>query len=183
MNRRGVSGCCGGFTLLEVMVALTVGGMAVAVAAALLTGLGDRATELAAAARRVDRDANAEQLLRALTANLQPGSDSAGPFRGDSRSAAFRSWCDAPSGWLERCAVRLSLAPEARGLSLILRLAGSDTTVVRMRSGIGVGRLRYLLDAANGGQWADRWSDLVPPTAIEVIADRDTLFLTVRSGG
>jgi prepilin-type N-terminal cleavage/methylation domain-containing protein len=183
VNRRDDSAGSAGFTLLEVMVALTVGGMALAVAVALLAGLGDRATGLAAAARRVDREANAERLLRALTANLQIGSDSTGPFRGDSRSAAFRSWCDAPSGWLERCAVRVSLEPETRGLSLILRLAGPDTTLIRMRSGIGIGTLRYLVDAANGGRWADRWSGMVPPAAMQVIADRDTLFLTVRSGG
>jgi hypothetical protein len=37
--------------------------------------------------------------------------------------------------------------------------------------------IRYLRDAETGGHWATRWSELVTPMAIELIAGTDTLLL------
>src|SRR5689334_15918905 len=95
-----------GFTLLEVMVALVIGGMAVAGAAALLGVLGERAQAVERAGARADGDANAERVLRLLVANLNLP-DTTRSFAGDPNTVGFRSWCETPAGWLDRCAVRL----------------------------------------------------------------------------
>lgn len=173
-----------GFTLIEVMVALVVGGMAVAAAAALLSGLGDRAAAVERVAERVDRDANGERLLRSLLANLALSPDTAvHSLTGDATSARFGAWCDAPEGWLERCAVRLFFEQPGGVPSLRLALTGAVPTTMELRRGFRAGGLRYLVDAEHGGRWASTWTHIVPPLAVAVIMDRDTLLLPVWGSG
>ncbi len=172
-----------GFTLIEVMVALVIGGMAVAGAAALLSGLADRAQAIARAATRADGDANAERVLRALVANLELSTDTTPSFVGDATSARFRAWCDTPGGWLERCTARLFFEQRGELASLRLELIGREATVIELQSGIRAGRFRYLVNVDHVLTWKDTWSHLVPPTAVAVIAERDTLLLPVWGGG
>lgn len=173
-----------GFTLIEVTVALVIGGMALVAAAALFNGLAQRAAAVERAGRRADRDANAERLLRSLFENMDLRGDSTSPpVAGDQRSIRFRAWCDEGRGSFTPCSVRLSIQQDA-GLSFLqLELAGADTTTLVLRRGFREGRLRYLRYAREGGQWTDTWPRLVAPTAIAVIIERDTLLLPVWGGG
>ena len=173
-----------GFTLIEVTVALVIGGMALVAAAALFNGFARRAEDVERVGRRADRDANTERLLRTLFENIDLRGDSTSPpVSGDQRSIRFRAWCDEGRGSLAPCGVRLSILQDA-GLSLLqLELAGADTTALVLRRGFRNGSLRYLLYAREGGQWIDAWPRLVAPTAIAVIIERDTLLLPVWGGG
>ena len=173
-----------GFTLIEVTVALVIGGMALVAAAALFNGLARRAEGVERAGRRADRDANSERLLRTLFENIDLRGDSTSPpVSGDQRSIRFRAWCDEGRGSFAPCGVRLSIQQDA-GLSFLqLELSGADTSTLVLRRGFREGRLRYLLNAREGGQWTDVWPRLVAPTAIALIIERDTLLLPVWGGG
>ena len=174
-----------GFTLIEVTVALVIGGMALVAAAALFNGLARRAEGVERAGRRADRDANSERLLRTLFENIDLRGDSTSPpVSGDQRSIRFRAWCDEGRGSFAPCGVRLSIQQDA-GLSFLqLELAGADSSTLVLRRGFREGRLRYLLYAREGSRWIDAWpARLVAPTAIAVIIERDTLLLPVWGGG
>lgn len=168
-----------GFTLIEVTVALVIGGLAISAAAALLLALDERAGALAAARVRVDRDANAERLLRHLTDNLIL-QDSAPTLRGDARHLSFHSWCETPAGWLGRCNVRLTIAPRGDEQTLVLELDGVADQIIKLRTARAL-VFRYLSDARHRGRWTERWSATVLPHAIAVIGDRDTLLLPLTS--
>jgi len=173
MNRRG-------FTLIEITVALIIGGMAVSAAAALLTGLSSRADEIRSAAGRVDREANAERLLRDLLGNLRLSGDSTHTLSGESTSVAFLTWCVTVEGWLRPCRADLRTDSTDSGMQLELtRSAGDVQTIALSREIRGPAFVRYLRDATDGGQWVTRWSEIVSPAALEIVMGSDTLFLPV----
>jgi prepilin-type N-terminal cleavage/methylation domain-containing protein len=164
-----------GFTLIEVTVALIVGGMALSAAAALLHGLGQRAEAITVAGARVDRDANAERLVRATWGNLRPGSDGTPTVSGDSSEVRFQSWCQTVEEWLQPCRVRLGITYTESSWQLRLERGSEVTALWSGQSGFA--RIRYLRDAARGGSWVAAWSDLVAPPAIALILGSDTLVL------
>ena len=98
-----------GFTLIEVLVAMTIAATVVVTARLLLERLGDEAMRLAAYAARTDSDANAEQTLRDLVGRLEVGTDDGRRFAGQEQATRFTSWCDVPAGWQERCTVTLAI--------------------------------------------------------------------------
>ncbi len=170
-----------GFALLELVIAMIIGGMAVAAAAAMFLGLQDRADTIRAGAEQADRDANAERLLRGLFGNLDPGEGAAPPLVGGSTEAALTTWCDGPRGWLERCIARIYFTPAGRRTVLRVELrrgGGADTVELRRAAD---GSLLYLLDPARGGTWTRDWSRRTPPIAMALVWDRDTLLLA-RAG-
>lgn len=171
-----------GFTLLEILVALVVGGMAVAGAATLLLAIGDRAQAVERAAGPWDRAANAEDLLRRTVANLAPSTDTVAPsFTGDPRRARFVTWCTRPEGWLGRCPVDLTFTGGRDSTSLQLTLDRRNPVVIREH--LQRGQFRYFIVVDGVGEWHDRWTHLVPPRAVAVILDADTLFLPVWPNG
>lgn len=198
-NRRyAVSGLNGrsrdGFTLIEVMLALMIGGMAISGAALLLMGLSDRGRAIDAVAWQVDREANAERLLRTTVRNLELSSDMTPSLEGNATSAHFRSWCDSPIGWPVPCSVHLAVRETAHGQTLLLELRQVDPgirperdpngpTVIDLWNRLQYARILYLIDAGQGGRWTDQWSELVPPPAVGVIVNSDTLILPVRVNG
>jgi prepilin-type N-terminal cleavage/methylation domain-containing protein len=172
-----------GFTLIEVMVAMVIGAMVVAAAAALLSSLENRAEAIARASARADRDANAERVLRGLLANLDLGRDSTSAFVGTATSARFRTWCDSPTGWLERCAAHLSIEQRGDAAALRLELTGPDPTRIDLASGLHGARFRYLAIVDGVVTWRDTWSHLVVPAAVVLIVERDTLLFPVWGSG
>ncbi len=167
-----------GFTLIEVTIALVVGGMALSAAAALLTGLGERADQIRAAGARMDRDTNAERLLRSLWSNLRPSGDSSPIVRGDSMAVEFSAWCESVEGWLRPCRARLAVEHEARGSRFTLVVTADQTMTMHFwHRDRDLGGIRYLRNAEHGGSWMTRWTDLVPPPAIAVIAGTDTVVV------
>jgi prepilin-type N-terminal cleavage/methylation domain-containing protein len=169
-----------GFTLIEVAVALVVGGMALTAAAALYQGLGSQAEAIQASALRVDRDGNAERLLRGLWTNLRVGEreDSGASVRGDSATVAFKAWCPTPEGWLRACAGRLAIERDEPGVAVRLHVdTPPSRRPVTLWSALPAATFRYLRNAGHGGTWQSRWSDLVIPPAIAVVMGNDTLIV------
>lgn len=175
-----------GFTLVELLVALVVGGFVMLGGRLVFDSVTDGGRRLAEASRRVDVDANGERLVRRSLASLEAGISGGGSFGGDAAHASFTSWCDTPGGWQERCAVKLEITGNThdprnggrRGRLLVLRSANAEP--VPVWSGFAEGTLQYLVDASNGGSWVQRWEPgLSTPLAIGAIIDGDTLVFRI----
>lgn len=152
----------------------------------LLTQIGDGAQQLTAAARTADVGANAERLLRGLTLRLEVGTDSLQRFSGEEREAQFASWCDVPSGWQERCEVRIAFDTIDADLALVL--ARHDGSRIPVRTGLARGKLLYLKSAADAGVWYRSWgTGVTAPLAIGAVCERnaqvDTLVLRIGARG
>lgn len=171
----------GGFTLLEVIVALAVGGMVTLGAAGLLVQLAADGERTVAASRAADAEANGERLLRALVGGLEPSPDETPAVVGTREEAAFTSWCDVPAGWQERCSVTLSFGPVEGGKTLVARLGAGEG--LELRSGFREGSFLYLADPARGGTWLESWSGITTPLALALLLDADTLVLRIGERG
>ena len=101
-NRRGV-------TLIEVIIALAISGLAMLGCIMLLDQLNDSQSRITRE-RAADATAgNGDRLFRRLLIDAHTTTDTAERFRGDEYNASYLSFCDVPSGWPEACLVRLSL--------------------------------------------------------------------------
>ncbi len=186
-----------GFTLLEVVVALALGGIVLLGAWRLLEALGGEAERITAGAMAADADANGERLLRSLVRGLEIGTPGSGAFGGEPNEAHFTTWCDAPTGWQERCAVTLAIEPLARDArgdppaeragtpalwGLVAHVsAGAGTVLLR---DVRPGGLRYLVSPARGGEWFRIWGEgITAPLAIGVVRARDTLIVRIGERG
>ncbi len=171
-----------GFTLIELLVAIAIASAAVLLAHSLLGQLADDAERIVRHASDSDEEANAERVLRALVSRLEVGTDDSTRFGGHERVARFTSWCDVPYGWLERC--RVTLALDVKGHEPVLAAALSTGEVIVLRRGFTSGELRYLADAARGGNWFRSWGEsITAPLAIGVVLDADTLIVRIGERG
>jgi prepilin-type N-terminal cleavage/methylation domain-containing protein len=171
-----------GFTLIELLVALLVGATVVLAARLMLEGVADEAGRVTRLAQRTDHDANADRLLRSTVAALDVGTTGTPPFTGDQRTAHFTSWCARPDGWQDRCAVTLAVTGDSAARALVLTIPGAQPLPIR--TGFQHGELRYLADARDRGRWLPDWeAGLVPPIAIGVVLDADTLVLAIGERG
>lgn len=172
----------GGFTLIEVVVALSLSAMLLLGARALFEQLGGHAEAMVEAAAAADRDANADAVLRARVGAAEASPDPARPFDGTADGARFHAWCETAAGWMERCRVTLGFIHA--GQAPVLAVATDDGEPVVIRRGFRAGRLIYLRDAGNGGAWTRGWSSTVqPPLAVGVVIDGDTAILRIGERG
>lgn len=167
-----------GFTLLEVIVALSIGALVVMGTRALIEGLHAHTVRLLSVSNSSNAAANAEHVLRTLVGNLALASTDASSFEGDAREARFTSWCDVPEGWQELCAVHLSVEGETGHVRLLATLSTGERLTVR--DSADTATLLYLGSSADGGHWFVKWThSLMPPLAIGLISDGDTLLARV----
>jgi prepilin-type N-terminal cleavage/methylation domain-containing protein len=185
---RGAGAVQAGFSLLELTVSMVVGGMAVTGAAALLLGLGSRAEAIQSAALAVDRDANAERMIRLLSANLDASADTIA-LRGNRESVHFPTWCETGFAWYERCRVRLAFRSTGNSRSLVVERvadlarpagAGAQPQAIVLREGLRSGHFLYLVNAEAGGKWSTSWSIITIPAALGVVVGEDTLILPLH---
>lgn len=171
-----------GFTLIEILVALMIGGIVLIGAHQILAALTDSARASETNAIALDRRANGEDLLYRLTGALDIVTPGARPFFGTERIAEFSSWCEVPRGWLESCAVVVTIDTAGGRPAVSARL--DDSARVVLLRGFTHGSLRYLENAENGGTWQRVWGRGVgAPLAIGIILDRDTLIVPIGERG
>lgn len=169
---------------MEVMVALTVMGIVLVGARTMLGQIADDADRITASAAEADRDANADGLLRSVVGRLELPATLGGEtgFQGEAKGMRFRSWCEVPDGWLERCRASLGFIQLEGDNVLALRLSTGE--LVQLRRGFGTGELVYLRDAANGGDWVRSWgASITAPIAIGLVIDGDTTLLPIGERG
>lgn len=172
-----------GFTLIEVIVALVIGGGAVLLAGSMLTVTSDQTRLVGERVRATDASRGGERLLRRLVGQMTWSRPSEPAARGSAAALRFVSWCDMPRGWEERCVVEVEL-PESPNFSegVMVRLSTGDE--LRLLAGHRVTGLLYLGRVERGGQWNDRWTDGASlPPAIGIIVDGDTLTIRIGERG
>jgi len=155
-----------GFTLIEIMVALTLSALVVLVAHRVFTGVVDGAGRLSEARLALDREANARRFLQEAFGSLDVGSEGAGGFAGRTERVEFATWQRVPEGWLERR--RLTLGVEAG--RFIARTAGES---VALRDSVVGVEFDYLLQPGANAAWVREWiSPVSAPVAVRVRVTR-----------
>jgi len=102
---RGAEARRAGFTLVELLVALTVSAVVLLGARMISESVADGAERVADQSREDERTANGDHVLRTLLGHAEVATSETETFGGDSTHATFTSWCDVPAGWQERCQV------------------------------------------------------------------------------
>lgn len=184
-----------GFTLLETLVALAIGGLVVMGSAAVVGTIADTEGQIRGSAMSHVRVSNGERLLAELAADLKPTLGAEVPLRGTSRSVSFGTRCMASGGWSTPCDVTWTIPNGPRGGSVVAsssstRLADSDGATISVERSDGSKwlaelespplALLYLVSADNGGSWTGGWESIVPPLAIGVATEQDTLVFPIE---
>jgi prepilin-type N-terminal cleavage/methylation domain-containing protein len=152
-----------GFTLIEVIVALTIGALVVLVAHQLFAAVAERGRTLVAARTTLDRTANAHRWLQAMFLSLDVGTDAAGGFDGRPEHATFSTWLLTPDGWFERRQVALS-ADQAR-----LEAAVTPGAPIALVDSVADLQLDYLLEPGAESRWVREWvSPVSAPVAVRM---------------
>lgn len=165
-----------GFTLLEMLVAMTIGAMVILSARVSVEQLALGAGRIVAEHRRTDVSIGGNRWLRGLLrrAGEDTGTDTTA-FYGDEASARFYTRCDAPGGWQEACRARLAISQPDSEFVLSAWTNVSGTVVLRRsRSKIA---LRYLAPSDTGISLVERWGHAVlPPVGVAVVGSDTTIF-------
>jgi prepilin-type N-terminal cleavage/methylation domain-containing protein len=170
-----------GFTLLEMMVALVVASLVVAIAARVHSALLDAGARIEAAREAVDRAANGRRLLSGLLGGVEIGSP-ASRFEGSARRAVFSAWWNDEQGRWSRARCGLEL-DQSR---LVLHL-GSARAVV-LADSLVAGAIDYLSEPGERSPWLRAFeSQLLVPAALRLRLQRgeqvDTLLFMIWSRG
>lgn len=174
-----------GFTLIEVMIALTIGVIVLVGARAVLTQIADSANRTSVAALVNDRQANIERTVRELFERTV-AADSIAVFQGDASRMQFTSWCDVPAGWRELCEVWVRVTPisdrdtMATKAPVTITLTTSFGDTLQVYDTLSYARLQYLEDPANGGVWRPTWpAGMETPIAVRIAIPSDTMILRI----
>jgi prepilin-type N-terminal cleavage/methylation domain-containing protein len=170
----------GGFTLIEVMIALALAGLVVLLAHRVFTGVVDGAERLGVARTALDRQANARRSLTEMLGSLDVGTEGAGGFAGRPERAEFTTWQRVPTGWLERRRVIIGV----EGGVLVAR---SDQSLA-LQDSVSRVEFDYLLEPGANAAWVREWiSPVSAPVAVRVrirrVAAIDTLLFIVGPRG
>jgi prepilin-type N-terminal cleavage/methylation domain-containing protein len=193
--RRGAA-CCAptskvaGFTLIEVVVALTIGALVVLVAHQLFAAVAERGRTLIVARTALDRAVNARRWLAATFLSLDVGTDGAGGFDGRPDHVAFSTWLLTPGGWFERRQVTLS-AEQGQ-----LRAAVTPGAPIALMDSVADLELDYLLEPGADSRWVREWvSPVSAPVAVRMRVSKtrcemreagcvvDTLLFLIKERG
>ena len=169
-----------GLTMFELVIALALAGTVLAVGALLLDELGDANARVFAQATPEATANNGARALDRLYADARPAADSSERFAGDSRTASYTTLCDTPSGWRERCRVKLMIESLADSSAVIAQSDRGDALTLERVAGAAT--FRYVDLNARDTTWLARWSPSVAlPHAIAIVAGADTTVLPLGS--
>ncbi len=173
---------CGprGFTLIEVLVALTLSGVVVLLAHRIFSGVADGAARLVDARTALDREMNARRWLAEAFGSLQVGTEGAS-FAGRMDRIEFTTAQRVPEGWLTPTPVTIGQVSD----SLVASLDGNR---LALTGGVRTIRFDYLLEPGANAIWVREWiSPVSAPLAVRMRVERgekvDTLLLLVGPRG
>jgi prepilin-type N-terminal cleavage/methylation domain-containing protein len=173
-----------GVTLVELIIALAISGLAILGCVMLLDQLND-------AHARISRDrvadataGNGDRLLRRLLVDAHTTADTADRFRGDEHNASYVTLCDVPSGWPEACRVTLSLDSLRDSTVIVAYIAHDSSGDERLdvRGVLGPATFRYLDLSARDSLWVRKWATSIAlPSAIALVVGFDTTVFPLGS--
>jgi prepilin-type N-terminal cleavage/methylation domain-containing protein len=175
---------CGGFTLVEVLVALVITGTVALLAHQLFAAAVDGSRRLEHARRRLDRESNARDFLRDAFLALDVGLE-AGPFEGEPHQLRFSAWLPVSDGWNERSTILLA-ADDGR---FTAALKGGAESPLVLAEGVRSVALDYLITPGADAHWVMDWHSAVSaPLAVRVRVTRaggacDTTLYLVKARG
>ena len=169
-----------GFTLIEVLIALTIGSLVVLLAHQVFAAVTESARRLETARTRQVTERLALRWMEAAMLSLEAGGK-AGPFEGHSDRMRFTTWLRQPGGWMESRAVELSV----RDSSLVAVWPGES---MALQSDVRRVEFDYLLEPGAESQWVQVWvSPVSAPLAIRLRLARseraDTMVLLIKGRG
>jgi prepilin-type N-terminal cleavage/methylation domain-containing protein len=170
-----------GFTLVEVAVALAIGGVVLLVARQVFEAVTAGLTEVATARRSDDADANSHRLLSSLLGSIDTRSEGAGAFRGSPNVMECSAWYDREGARPMLRAIRLEAMNGRVGLQVGDHAHALSFPADRLE-------LDYLLTPGAAESWARAWtSDNATPVAIRLrirrAAAAETLLIYVGPRG
>lgn len=149
-----------GFTLLELIVALTLAALVVMLAHRLTTAVLDGAHRLDETRTSLDRSSNARRTLTELLGSLDVASE-AGGFAGRPDRVEFGSWVRTPQGWLEPKRLALGLSHDTLVIQGGRRIA--------LRAPVQRVAFDYLLEPGSNSVWVREWvSPVSAPVAVRI---------------
>lgn len=151
------------FTLIEVVVALTIGAVVVLLAHELFGAVGERGRTLTMARTALDRAVNGGRWLDATFLSLDVGTEGAGGFEGRPDHAGFTAWLLTPDGWFERRQVVLGVE-QGR-----LRASVTPGTPIALVDSVTDVQFDYLLEPGAESRWVREWvSPVSAPVAVRI---------------
>jgi prepilin-type N-terminal cleavage/methylation domain-containing protein len=178
-----------GFTLIEVLVALTIGSLVVLIAHQLFVGVADQANTLTEVRATIDRAANAHRWLDATFLSLDVGTEGVSGFDGRPDRVSFSTWLLTPDGWFERRVVSLGSA-DGRLVATI-----TPGAPIVLRDSVRDVAFDYLLEPGAESRWVREWvSPVSAPVAVRLRVQRlgrgdgeasvtDTLLFLIKERG
>ncbi len=152
-----------GFTLVELLLSISLSGIAVLLGALMWRQSLASATHLAEHRARLDRTSGSRRWLETMIGSIDVGAVGDRPFTGHQASAQFTAWIPGSAGWPERQAVSLGVAGQQFQADL-----GASGSLALMDSVASVG-FDYLLEPGLNTTWASTWeSPVSAPLAIRV---------------
>ena len=192
----GAPRCCGvpsspralpwGFTLVELLVALTLAGVVVLLAHRLFTAATEAARTVRATRAAVDREANARRWLQAAALSLDVGQSVGDGFEGRPDHLRFSTWLETADGWFARRRVALG----QDGTAFVAVVDQADT--IALATDVEVVAFDYLLVPGEDAKWVEEWvSEVSAPLAIRLRLRRrardggraDTMLVLVKERG
>jgi prepilin-type N-terminal cleavage/methylation domain-containing protein len=166
-----------GFTLVELMAALTLAGLALMASHGLLSTLADAKARLAQRALAQQERATTFAFVRSSLVMSEALASGALPFFGAPDGASYSSYCRVAGGWTEPCRVELHVFEAGDSATLEVRSESSGRRHVMALATRG-GRLVYLERRSDGERWRSAWGiSIAVPHAVALTSGSDTLVL------
>lgn len=168
-----------GFTLVEVLLAMTIGAMVLATLGELIGAAAITGRRLTDARAQLDSAAMGREWLRTAFRNAEAGHPGDTPFDGSHDAMQFSSRMPTANGWHAQDTVVIGL----QGGSLVLRSAATGTLV--LQSDVRVLQTDYLEQLGASSPWLPAYSSpSVTPLAIRLrVATRRSIDTLVFSTG
>ena len=168
-----------GFTLLELIAALSLMGFVMIGGIMLIDGLNDSAARIGEDGKRAARDGNGQRLLARLLLDATSTTDTTKKFRGDSLSVGFWTSCEASGGWTAPCHVTLAIDQRPDTSAVLATLSTGESFSLRRQPGRAA--LRYYDPTSpNDTVWLNHWASSVTlPTAVGLVLTTDTIVYPV----
>lgn len=171
-----------GFTLVELLIALLIGGLVAVMISRIFAATSDAGRKLRQARAALDAQANVRRWLTATFLSLEVGTPESGGFEGHPGAMQFSAFEISGDGWFERRRIELGLvdgrlrAREANGEEIVLADSLSDVA------------FDYLLEPGLNSRWVADWiSPVSAPLAVRIrlrrAAGADTLLFLVKERG